>query len=77
MPGRVRHRADRRPRIEGEQRRTDQPPQSYEAALELGYIVQVTQWLTIQPDLQYVIHPGAAGEFDDAFVAGAQIVLAF
>jgi porin len=65
------------PEQRDQQRRSGVAPQHYEAALELGYIVQVTRWLKIQPDLQYVINPGAAGELDDAFVAGAQIVLAF
>jgi porin len=34
------------------------PVQNYEAALELTYDYQVIPGFTIQPDLQYVIHPG-------------------
>lgn len=34
------------------------PVRNGETALELTYIVQVTPWWTLQPDLQYIIHPG-------------------
>lgn len=33
-------------------------PKPYECALEAFYILQLTPWLSIQPDLQYVIDPG-------------------
>ncbi|MGH7984964.1 MAG: carbohydrate porin [Candidatus Binataceae bacterium] len=31
---------------------------SYEAALEVFYQMKLTPWFRIQPDLQYIIHPG-------------------
>lgn len=34
------------------------PIQDSETAIELTYIAQVTPWWTLQPDLQYIIHPG-------------------
>ncbi|CUW41386.1 Putative carbohydrate-selective porin [Magnetospirillum sp. XM-1] len=34
------------------------PDHDYEAAIELSYRYQATPWLTIVPDLQYVVHPG-------------------
>lgn len=33
-------------------------PKPYECTLEAFYILQVTPWLSIQPDLQFVIDPG-------------------
>jgi len=30
----------------------------HETAIELSYIAQITPWWSLQPDLQYVIHPG-------------------
>ncbi len=33
--------------------------QSTEELIELTYQAQATPWLTVQPDVQYVIHPGA------------------
>jgi porin len=37
----------------------ESPVRNYEAVLELTYIAQVTPWLTVQPDFQLIIHPGA------------------
>ncbi len=39
-----------------------------ELALELVWKVQVTPWLVVRPDLQYVVHPGGDPALDDAFV---------
>jgi len=55
----------------------DVVPQSFEAALELGYTVQLAKWLELQPDVQYVIRPGAGGELRNALVVGAQVALSF
>ncbi len=54
---------------------TDQPVQDYELVLELGYVAQLTPWLTLQPDVQYVVNPGAGHTHHDALVIGAQIAL--
>lgn len=35
------------------------PIRDYEAVLELTYQVQITQWWQLQPDFEYVFHPGA------------------
>jgi porin len=37
---------------------TPMPIRDYEAAIELTYSVQLAQDWTLQPDLQYIIHPG-------------------
>ncbi|RAU20355.1 carbohydrate porin [Paramagnetospirillum kuznetsovii] len=34
------------------------PIRSSETVIELTYMAQVTPWMTIQPDLQYVVNPG-------------------
>ncbi|KIL99962.1 Carbohydrate-selective porin [Paramagnetospirillum magnetotacticum MS-1] len=34
------------------------PDHDYEAAIELTYRYQVTPWMTLVPDAQYVVHPG-------------------
>ena len=35
------------------------PIRNYEAAIELTYRWEITDNWSIQPDLQYIIHPGA------------------
>jgi len=37
---------------------TTQPVRSAEMVLELTYQASLTPWLTLQPDFQYVLHPG-------------------
>lgn len=41
-----------------------------ETTIELTYARPVTSWLTVQPDLQYVINPGWRPSRQDALVAG-------
>ncbi|HEX7381357.1 MAG TPA: carbohydrate porin, partial [Nevskiaceae bacterium] len=61
------------------------PVQTTEELVELTYQAQVMRWLTVQPDLQYVINPGA-GVLDPAdpthrlrneLVVGARATVAF
>ncbi len=52
-----------------------QTPYSYELGIEGFYTAQITPWLSIQPDLQYIIHPG--GTYQNALVATVQVGLAF
>jgi porin len=47
-----------------------------ETTLELTYLVQVREWLAIQPDLQYVIDPGNAPRARDAVAPGLRIAIA-
>jgi len=52
--------------------------QNYETVVELTYRAYFRKTaLFVQPDLQYVIHPGGTGKFDDALVLGAQIGINF
>lgn len=53
------------------------PGQNFESVIELTYMIQLNQWLTFQPDLQYIINPGAAGQFGDALVLGFQASVEF
>lgn len=39
-----------------------------ETTVELSYLTQLTRWLALQPDLQYVIHPGTTRSTPDALV---------
>jgi porin len=48
------------------------PVRDYEAVLELTYQYQVIPGFTIQPDLQYVLHPAAGGA--NPFIATPQSV---
>lgn len=45
----------------------------HEIVLEATYSWSLTDWLTIQPDLQYVINPALHRDLDDALVLGLQI----
>lgn len=57
------------------QRASGQPLQDFEMILEWSYILQVTPWLQLQPDIQYVIRPGGTGDIPNAVVLGAQIAV--
>jgi porin len=49
----------------------------HEAVLEVSYQAAVNDWLTVQPDFQYIFNPGAARHTRDAIVAGLRISLNF
>ena len=61
------------------------PRQGTEELIELTYQAQVTPWLTVQPDVQYIINPGAGVQDPDdpthnlqnELVAGARAILTF
>jgi porin len=44
-----------------------------ETSLELTYSIQITPWLRLQPDLQYVINPGVNPALKDAWVVGLRM----
>jgi porin len=46
-----------------------------ETAIELTYLAQLRSWIGVQPDIQYVIHPGGTGERRIAWVPGLRIAL--
>jgi porin len=49
----------------------------YEAVIELTYRAQVTRWLALQPDVQWVIHPGGSTAIDNALVLSLRASVAF
>jgi porin len=59
------------------------PVRDHEAVLEISYQAQVTPWMTLQPDLQRIFHPGgnvlnADGSIrKDALVLGLRSTLTF
>ena len=55
----------------------DLPGQTYELILEWTYAITVARWLTVQPDLQYVINPGGRSSVGNAVVVGAQLAVEF
>ncbi len=48
-----------------------------EVALELTYQCQVTPWMSIQPDVQWIIQPGASAEVANALVFGLRAAVVF
>lgn len=49
----------------------------YEAVIEATYDAQVTPWLHVQPDLQYIIRPGGTGDLGNALVLGGRVSVTF
>jgi len=53
------------------------PDQSVETVLEAAYSFNITTWLTITPDLQYIVRPSGMKSIDNAFLAGVLLYLTF
>lgn len=57
----------------------DDPGAGYpedEATFEAFYVIEISPWLQLKPDLQYVVNPGGAN-VDDALVAGLRVEVSF
>jgi porin len=64
--------------LQDSQRRVGQPVQRFETALEFTYRLRFRgDALFVQPDLQYIIRPGATGRTSNAVVLGAQTGINF
>jgi porin len=50
-------------------------PAAGETSVELTYLAQLGSWLTLQPDLQYVIHPGGTRATRNAVVPGLRVAV--
>lgn len=50
---------------------------SRETAWELTYRIQLGEHVVLQPDVQYVQHPAATGDIDDAIVVGMRFELSY
>lgn len=57
----------------GDDIRSTMPLDSHETTYELTYSAQINRWLRIQPDIQYVINPGADGSLKNALVFGLRL----
>lgn len=53
------------------------PPQYYEIALEASYWIAVNEWMTVTPDVQFIVNPGGAYTIPDALVVGVAVGLSF
>lgn len=49
----------------------------HETSIELTYRAPITDWLTLQPDVQYIVNPGTNPELDDAVVLGLRFELSW
>lgn len=49
----------------------------YELALEVTYEFLLTSWWSVQPDFQWIRHPGGSRALDDAFVLGLRTRITF
>ena len=67
---------------------TPSPVRDFEAVVELTYVAQITPYWTLQPDIQYVVHPGGnianpknptggTASIADALVLGLRTTLKF
>ncbi len=50
---------------------------SAEMVIELTYQAELTPWLTVQPDLQWIIQPGGTRNLPNALVIGGRATIAF
>lgn len=53
------------------------PSADFEGIIELTYNAQITPWLSVQPDVQYIIHPGASNALSDEWAVGLRASIAF
>ncbi|PNY72322.1 hypothetical protein C1751_23125 [Pseudomonas fluorescens] len=53
------------------------PVQSTEYNSEIYYGIHVTDWLTVRPNVQYIVHPGDTDHVDNALVAGIKLQTKF
>jgi porin len=50
---------------------------NYEMAFETTYVAAITPWMNLQPNLQYIIHPGATSQIGNALVLGLRATINF
>jgi porin len=53
------------------------PRTTAETVIEMNYQITVNGWLSITPDLQYVIRPGGSSAIKNALVLGTQVAIVF
>lgn len=65
------------PDYAGAQSRSGQGDPTFEMAFDLSYVIQLTEQLGIQPDMQLILRPGGRGEIPPAYILGLQVVANF
>ena len=55
----------------------DFPANGSEMVLEATYQVELAPWMTLQPDIQYIINPGGQSSIDNALVIGCRATVLF
>jgi porin len=58
-------------------RAVGEPVLGAETVIEMTYRIQLTPWLTLQPDLQYLVNPGLSSTIKDALVVGTRFTTTF
>ena len=53
------------------------PVDAAETTFELTYSDKITPWLSVQPDIQYIINPGTDKSLDNALVIGTRFTINF
>jgi porin len=53
------------------------PRTTAETVIEANYQIALTGWLSITPDIQYVIRPSGSSAIKNAFVLGTQVAIVF
>jgi porin len=53
------------------------PLSGAEVAIELTYRMQLTPWLAVQPDIQYIVDPGFDEDVGNALALGTRVEVAF
>ena len=56
---------------------TDVPVADYEQNIEFTYVAQLSQWWTVEPDLQVLNHPGGSAAIPNALVLGCRTIINF
>ena len=57
-------------------RRRDGLP-SAETSIEAAYALPVRPWLTLQPDVQYIVHPASQPGLPNALAIGLRVIVDF
>lgn len=48
-----------------------------EFTVEVFYRIAITPWLTVMPDVQFIVNPGGTGTLDDAVVGALRVEISF
>jgi porin len=51
--------------------------ENHETAIEWFYKIQVTPWMSLKPDVQYIVNPSSGGEGDDVLVGTVRVDVTF